>query len=115
MGPSFCARASAISLPWIHILLTLADAPRHGYAIMREVEIRTDGHVMLWPATLYGSIRRMEEEGLVREVEAPRDADDARRKYYALTGLGKRVLAEEVARLAEVVSVAKQRNVLGTS
>ena len=81
---------------------------------MREVEERTDGHVTLWPATLYGAIRRMDEEGLVREVSAPRDAEDPRRKYYELTPLGKRVLAAEVRHLEDLVSVAHDRNVLGT-
>ena len=107
------AHAAPISLPWIHILLTLTDGVRHGYGIMREVEARTEGHVMLWPATLYGAIRRMQEEGLVTEVEPPRDAEDQRRKYYQLTSLGRRVLAGEVGRLEDVVSLARKRNILG--
>jgi DNA-binding PadR family transcriptional regulator len=93
---------------WFHILLTLSDGQRHGYAIMKEVAERTDGKVRLWPATLYGSIRRLEEEGLVEPVASDDDAesDDERRVNYALTSVGRSVLAAEVRRLEELVRLA---------
>ncbi len=96
---------------WFHILLTLADGDRHGYAVMQEVTERTGGKIRLWPATLYGSIRRMEEEGLLEPVEYEQldDDDDERRQYYAITRFGRRVLDAEVTRLDELVCLAKAK------
>jgi DNA-binding PadR family transcriptional regulator len=106
---------SAVSLPWIHILLTLADGDRHGYAVMREVEDRTGGEVTLWPATLYGAIRRMTEAGLVDAVSEDSDSPGKRRRYYRITDLGRQVLAEETGRLAHIVELARAKNVLPSS
>ncbi|MFN8061151.1 MAG: PadR family transcriptional regulator, partial [Vicinamibacterales bacterium] len=75
---------------WFHILLSLSEEERHGYAIMQDVLHRTDGRVRLWPTTLYGALRRMVDAGLIEQSEerpAP-DQDDARRVYYRLTGFG---------------------------
>jgi DNA-binding PadR family transcriptional regulator len=96
---------------WFHILLCLADGDQHGYAIMQEVLERTEGKVRLWPAALYGSLRRLMEEGLIDEsVDRPAaDADDARRRYYRLTPTGSRVLAAEIARLEELVRTARAK------
>lgn len=95
---------------WFHILLTLADGDRHGYAVMQEVAERTGGKIRLWPATLYGSIRRMEEDGLLEPVEyEQQEDDDERRQYYAITRFGRRVLDAEVHRLEELVRLAKTR------
>jgi len=92
---------------WFHILLSLAGEDQHGYGIMQEVLARTDGKVRLWPATLYGSLKRLIEEGLIEESgERPsRELDDARRRYYRLTRLGRRVLEAESARLQELVRI----------
>jgi DNA-binding PadR family transcriptional regulator len=92
---------------WFHILLSLAAGDQHGYGIMQEVLERTDGKVRLWPATLYGSLKRLIEEGLIEESgERPaRELDDARRRYYRLTRLGRRVLDAESARLQELVRI----------
>ena len=90
---------------WFHIMLSLATGEQHGYGIMQEVLNRTTGKVRLWPATLYGSIKRLIEADLIEESDerpAP-EADDARRRYYRLTGLGKRVLDAECDRLQELV------------
>ena len=90
---------------WFHILLTLANGEQHGYGIMQEVLNRTHGKVRLWPATLYGSIKRLIEADLIEESDtrpAPEE-DDARRRYYRLTALGKRVLDAECDRLQELV------------
>jgi DNA-binding PadR family transcriptional regulator len=90
---------------WFHIMLTLAGGEQHGYGIMQEVLQRTTGKVRLWPATLYGSIKRLIEAGLIEESDerpAP-ELDDARRRYYRLTTLGSRVLDAECERLQELV------------
>ena len=79
---------------WFHIMLTLAGGEQHGYEIMQDVLNRTMGKVRLWPATLYGSIKRLIEADLIEESNqrpAP-ELDDARRRYYRLTPLGQRVL-----------------------
>src|SRR6478736_3440022 len=90
---------------WFHIMLSLASGEQHGYGIMQEVLERTAGKVRLWPATLYGSIKRLIEAGLIEESDerpAP-ELDDARRRYYRLTSLGRRVLNAECERLQELV------------
>lgn len=94
---------------WFHIMLSLAGGEQHGYGIMQEVLNRTTGKVRLWPATLYGSIKRLIEAGLIEESdERPvPEQDDARRRYYKLTSLGKRVLDAECDRLQELVRVIR--------
>jgi DNA-binding PadR family transcriptional regulator len=90
---------------WFHIMLSLAGGEQHGYGIMQEVLNRTSGKVRLWPATLYGSIKRLIEAELIEasdERPTP-ELDDARRRYYRLTVLGKRVLDAECERLQELV------------
>lgn len=95
---------------WFHILVAVADRPLHGYGIMQEVEQRTNGRVHLWPATLYGSIHKMEEAGLIEESAPPDREDlDPRRKYYALTRSGLELLAAETRRLADLVETARSR------
>jgi DNA-binding PadR family transcriptional regulator len=98
---------------WFHILLSLVGGEQHGYGIMQDVLERSDGKVRLWPATLYGSLKRLIEEGLIAEsAERPApEFDDARRRYYRLTPLGQRVLDLESDRLKELVRVlhAKRR------
>ena len=104
-----------LKTPWFHIMLALAGGEQHGYGIMQEVLDRTTGKVRLWPATLYGSIKRLIEAGLIEESDlrpAP-ELDDARRRYYRLTPLGRRVLDAECERLQELVRTIrlKQRMV----
>ena len=89
---------------WFHILLSLSSGPNHGYAIMQAVLERTSGKIKLWPATLYGTLSRLLEEGLIEECsERPREDDDPRRKYYRLSQFGRRVLDAETERLEELV------------
>src|SRR6202166_3957599 len=100
---------------WFHIMLSVAGGEQHGYGIMQDVLQRTGGKVRLWPATLYGSIKRLIEAGLIEESDerpAP-ELDDARRRYYRLTRLGRRVLDAECERLEELVRTirVKQRMV----
>lgn len=92
---------------WFHVLLSLADQEQHGYGIMQEVLARTEGKVRLWPATLYGTLKRLMDEDLIEESRqrpSP-ELDDARRRYYRLTRLGRRVLAAESERLEDLVRV----------
>src|SRR6516164_1971000 len=96
---------------WFHILLTLVGGEQHGYAIMQEVLERSDGKVRLWPATLYGSLKRLINAGLIVESAgrpAP-ELDDARRRYYRLTPLGRRVLDLESERLKDLVRALDAR------
>lgn len=93
------------------MLLSLVGCEQHGYGIMQDVLERTDGTVRLWPATLYGALKRMIGDGLIEESEerpAP-ELDDARRRYYKLTKLGRRVLELECARLEGMVRMAQKR------
>ena len=91
---------------WFHILLSLAGGEKHGYGIMQDILNRTAGKVRLWPATLYGSIKRLMDAELIEESdERPAPKDDARRRYYRLTMLGQRVLDAECERLQELVRV----------
>ena len=90
------------------ILVALADQDRHGYAIMQDVAARTDGHLKLSPGTLYGSIKRMLEEGLIVEVESrlsPGD-DHERRRYYRITPFGRDVARAEADRLTVLLAQA---------
>ena len=101
---------------WFHIMLSLAAGDQHGYGIMQEVMNRTMGKVRLWPATLYGSIKRLIEADLIEESdERPAaELDDARRRYYRLTPLGKRVLDAECERLQELVRTIRVKQRLVT-
>jgi len=98
---------------WFHILLALADQELHGLEIMEEVGQRTDGEIHLWPGVLYGSLKQMSEEGLIRETDPPEDADPGggKPRYYAITEEGREVLAAEVARLSSYVAAALAKNV----
>jgi DNA-binding PadR family transcriptional regulator len=92
-----------------HILLALADDDRHGYAIIQEIAARTGGDVALGTGTLYRSIQRMLEQGLVEELHerpAP-ELDDERRRYYRITPFGRAVAQAETARLASLVRLAR--------
>jgi DNA-binding PadR family transcriptional regulator len=97
-----------------HILLSLADGEKHGYAIMQEVEAISDGQVKLGPGTLYGTIKRLVENGLIQESDFRPDPamDDQRRRYYRLTGAGRQELEAETTRLAKLVAQAQARQVL---
>jgi DNA-binding PadR family transcriptional regulator len=101
---------------WFHIMLSLAGGEQHGYGIMQEVLERTAGKVRLWPATLYGSLKRLIEAELIEESDerpAP-ELDDARRRYYRLTPLGRQVLDAECDRLQELVSAIRVKRAMVT-
>ena len=107
-------RSSPLKPKVLHILLALADRPRHGYSIMQEVLERTDGQVRLWPAALYGLLRELEKLDLIVESDQrpSADEDDERRRYFALTPHGKRVLDGEVRRLEAIVQHARSSRAL---
>ena len=92
-----------------HILIALAKEDRHGYAIMQDVATRTNGALKLSPGTLYGSIRRMLDEGLIVELSDRQrpEEDDERRRYYRITPFGRSVAQAEAARLATLLRQAK--------
>ena len=105
-----------LKIQWFHIMLSLAGGEQHGYGIMQEVLQRTSGKVRLWPATLYGSIKRLIEADLIEESDerpAP-EQDDARRRYYRLTALGHRVLEAECERLQELVRAIQTKQSMAT-
>jgi DNA-binding PadR family transcriptional regulator len=91
----------------LEILVALADAERHGYAIHKEVARRTGGQVELEPGTLYRALRRLLEARLVVE-RRPAAGEDDRRRTYRITDLGRRVTAAEIDRMAELVSSARR-------
>ncbi len=94
----------------LHILLALADGERHGYAIIQDVEARTDGELRMSAGTLYRSIARMVEQGLIAEVAKRRTrAEDERRRYYRLTPFGTAVARAEIQRLSQLVRHARAR------
>jgi len=95
----------------MNILVALAGGEKHGYAIMGEVEELSGGTVTMGPGTLYGSIKRMIEQGLLEETDERPDPslDDQRRRYYRLTALGAQVGAAEHARLRRLVDAADLR------
>jgi len=94
-----------------HILLSLADGERHGYALKREIAVRTDGRTRLGPGVLYGSIAKMLEHGLIEESEDRPDPhlDDERRRYYRITAFGRKVAQAEAARMRALVDLATTR------
>jgi DNA-binding PadR family transcriptional regulator len=100
--------------PVFNILIALAEGDRHGYAIMRDVAERTSGRLRMSPGTLYGSIKRMLEQGLIEEVQKRRPAadDDERRRYYRLTRTGRRAAEAEASRLSEVLKQARAHGLL---
>ena len=97
-----------------HLLLSLSGSPRHGYGIIKDVEARTEGRLELEAGTLYAAIKRLRDDGLIEEADRP-DGADARRRYYGLTDLGRRVLRAESERLAELVEMARDARVLPTA
>lgn len=97
-----------LPLATYHILLSLGVEERHGYAIMQDVAARTGGRLRLSPGTLYRSIQRMQEQGLIEESRRrPAPGEDERRRYYRITEFGLRVVRAEAARLSELVGFAR--------
>jgi DNA-binding PadR family transcriptional regulator len=97
-----------------HVLLSLVDGERHGYAIVQDIAQRTSAHLQIEPGNLYRTLRFMLDEQLIEESDrrpAP-EADDERRRYYRITRFGRRVASAEAARLAALVADARARKLL---
>ncbi|HEY3936518.1 MAG TPA: helix-turn-helix transcriptional regulator [Bryobacteraceae bacterium] len=90
-----------------HILVALADRDQHGYGIMQDVAARTGGKLRLSAGTLYGSIKRMLQQGLIVELAASGGDEDARRRYYRLTPIGRKAVKAETACMAELLEQAR--------
>ena len=101
----------------LYILLALSTEERHGYGMMKQVELDADGKVKMGPGTLYGSLGRMMEAGLVRESDKKVDPelDDERRIYYRITASGQAALSAELERYREVVAVARHKRLVPSS
>jgi len=99
---------------WFNILLSAADGPTHGYAVIKEIEHRTEGALSPGTGTVYVALQRLTQEGLLVEAEEGRKAyDDKRtRRHYKLSARGREVCALEARRLAREVETALQRNIL---
>ncbi len=100
--------------PVFHILLAISDGARHGYAIIKEVEIRSGGDVMLSTGTLYAAIKRLLGDGLIGETDSGKAVVnvDERRREYRRTALGRKVARAEVNRMIEVVNVAEEKRLV---
>lgn len=110
--------SSLLPLPQaqFHVLVALTEGENHGYAIMQAVEKSSDGLVRMGPATLYGTLRRLVEQGLAEEsIHRPVPDDDHRRRYYRLTSLGRRVCGAEAERLAKLVRMTRSNLRLRTA
>ena len=94
-----------------HILLALSNGERHGYGIMKQVEADSQGNVSMGAGTLYGSLKRMLDSGLVKESDKRVDPemDDERRIYYQITGVGAKALAAELERYQRIVTLAQEK------
>ena len=98
---------------WYNILLALADEARHGYGIIKEIELRTDGRMSPGTGTVYLALQRLDEDGLIAESKEQRaHHDNRRRRWYELTPDGREVLAAETRRLLAEVSVAVEKGVI---
>ena len=91
-----------------HVLLALGDGPSHGYAIGKAVDEQSNGRLDPTTGALYQALRRLSEDGLITEVDRPKDAD-SRRRYFALTEQGRRAASAEAARLNALVRTARKR------
>jgi DNA-binding PadR family transcriptional regulator len=106
--------ATPLTPAMFHVLLALAGDDLHGYAILKDVQLRTNGEVTLSTGTLYGIIKRLLNDGLIAERRERPAAihDDERRRYYRLTSRGREVAAVEAERMEKVVALARSRRLL---
>ena len=95
----------------VHVLLSLAQGERHGYAILKDVQRQANSGFTLGPGTIYGTLQRLMDSGWVAEIPAPSSAADERRRYYRLTRGGREALKTEMARLTELLEIARERRI----
>lgn len=106
------SNSPVMSDPVLHILLAVSDRPRHGYAIVQEIEERTEGQVSVGTGTLYSALKRLRRAELIEEIDEE-DAEDGRnRRTYRLTERGRAELSEQAERLSALVSHARQKDAL---
>ena len=98
-----------MSQPALHILLALGTGPKHGYAVMQDIAGRSGGRIRILPGTLYSTIKKLVADDIIEECEAPAgvESDDARRRYYRVTKLGRRLAEAETRRLALLVRLGR--------
>jgi DNA-binding PadR family transcriptional regulator len=101
-----------ITPAFFFLMLTLAEGSRHGHVMAQEIEERSGGSIRLGPGSLYWSLGRLADVGLIEEVAAPEDQSDERRRYYALTEFGRVVLAREAATLEKIVEYARVQRIV---
>ena len=112
---SVAARAAEDFLPLrpivFHVLLSLADGDRHGYAIVQDISERSSARISLEPGNLYRHLKFMLDEGLIEEAgrRPAADKDDERRRYYRITKFGRQVALAEASRLESVARDARAR------
>lgn len=108
--------ATAVDLTpaMFQVLLALGDGEKHGYAILKEVEEQTGGHVRLSTGTLYAMIKRLLSDGILAECRnrPPANEDDQRRRYYRLTPLGRQIATAEAERMERSIATARAKNLL---
>jgi len=103
-----------LSTAVFHVMVALADEDRHGYAIIKDIALRTDGAERLGAGTLYAILKRLLDDGWITEVQGGAAAsDDQRRRYYRLTPLGRRVARAEVERLERASAMARSTRLFG--
>jgi DNA-binding PadR family transcriptional regulator len=102
---------STLTSAVLHVLISLASGERHGYGILKDVQLQSEGRVKLGPGTIYGTLQRLMEQGWVEESDGPSRTVDERRKYYRLTREGREALRAEVDRLEGLVRAARAQRV----
>jgi DNA-binding PadR family transcriptional regulator len=95
-----------------YVLFSLADGEKHGYAIMQETSVLSDGKFRMGPGTLYTTLQRLLDLELIEEVEKKHSSEDSRRRYYRLAGHAKSLLQDELARIDSVVRLARRRKLM---
>ena len=108
------SEATTLTPAMFQVLLALGDGEKHGYAILKEVEEQTGGHVRLSTGTLYAMIKRLLAEGIIEECRnrPPAEEDDQRRRYYRLTPQGREVTITEAERLERLIATAREKHLL---
>jgi len=113
MNPSFDINSNIpLTEATLLILLSLANEPRHGYAIMKDVQDLSEGRVILSTGTLYGALKRLLDQGWISRIDSPEDEQDANgrsRKSYILTHLGQSILDAEIDRIQSLAAAAQLR------
>ena len=114
--PAMKESTSPLTEATFFILLSLSPAPKHGYAIMKEVKALSHGRIVFSTGTLYGALRRLLEQGWIKRTSDPEpNPTDRERKAYALTERGRKVLNGEIERLKSLVATAEQRTSEGSA